>query len=408
MRRPSPWLILVVILLGAFILREPRLRRMEDVFLSWLLTHAEGTLPPAPITQVEISRDDFQRLTPPEAVQPLAKGEAGRRSLSPLEFALFLQAVLEFHPTVIALEPIVIWRDRDKTQEQVFIDQAMRVPKLLVGISLGEKSAHDIAPDDLPAFSDVTGNSGDLAAFSGISRQPDEDIRLISTPGFINLLSPQSDRIRVPMLFEYRGAIVPSFPLQAIMLWLRVTPAEVKVELGSRIVLPNGWEIPIHRDGTCTINPVAQGSVRRLSLNELLLAAQEHEKHRPPSRNLQDLKDHIVLLRLVGDPLQPPSVFATAIATIQTNAYPRPAPRSVGWGIVAAAGVLSCFLWMISRTNLFLGAVMFAAGYLLFALGMLAAHRLWLPTFLPLTLLAFLLVVRLAVPPPGEKATVAG
>ncbi|MGI8890289.1 MAG: hypothetical protein ACR2G0_05835, partial [Chthoniobacterales bacterium] len=203
MRRPSPWLILVVILLGAFILRDPRLQRVEDTFLGWLLTNTEGKLPPAPVTQVEIGRDEFQRLTPPDAVQPLPKGEAARRSLSPLEFALFLQAVLEFQPTVIALEPIVIWRDQDKTQEQVFIDQAMRVPKLLVALTLGQKSADDISPEELPTFSNVTGSRSSLTEFSGISRQPDEDIRLISTPGFINLPNQPSDRTRVPMLFQY-------------------------------------------------------------------------------------------------------------------------------------------------------------------------------------------------------------
>ena len=47
---------------------------------------------------------------------------------------------------MIGLEPVVIWRDRDKDQEQVFIDQAMRVPKLLVGIELGGKgSARSLA-----------------------------------------------------------------------------------------------------------------------------------------------------------------------------------------------------------------------------------------------------------------------
>lgn len=404
MRRPSPWLILVVILLGAFILRDPRLQRVEDTFLGWLLTNTEGKLPPAPVTQVEIGRDEFQRLTPPDAVQPLPKGEAARRSLSPLEFALFLQAVLEFQPTVIALEPIVIWRDQDKTQEQVFIDQAMRVPKLLVALTLGQKSADDISPEELPTFSNVTGSRSSLTEFSGISRQPDEDIRLISTPGFINLPNQPSDRTRVPMLFQYRGEIVPSFPLQAIMLWLRVTPAEVRIELGSRITLPNGWQIPIHADGTLTINPVAQGSVRRLSLNELLLAAQEHEQHRPLSRNIEDLKDQIVMLRLTGDPLQPPNVFATAIATIQMSAYLRRAPAVVGWTIVLAAAVLSCFLWRITKTNLLLAVVVLGAGYILSALSLLTSNRLALPAFLPLALLAFLLIVRLIVPEPGQRA----
>lgn len=403
MRRSSPWLILVVILLGVFILRETRLQQVEDIFMSWFMEQAEAVLPPAPVTLVEIGRDDFQRLTRGDEATALPKGEASRRSFSPLEYALFLQAVLEFQPTVIGLEPIVIWRERDKTPEQVFIDQAMRVPKLLVAVELGGKGSHDLAPDDLVTFSNVTGSRGNLAEFSGVSRQPDEDIRLISTPGFINLPGEGGEPVRVPLLFAYRGEIVPSFPLQALMLWLRITPAEVKIELGSRIILPNGWQIPIHQNGTMTINPLAKGSVRHLSLNQLLLAAQEHEKHRPASLNVDNLKDQIILLRLANDPLQSPNVFSTAIATIQNNAYVRPAPRAIGWIIILLAALLSSFLWMISRTTLVLGGVIFSAGYAMVALAFLGRDRIWLPTFLPLALLGFLLVVRLFSSGPALK-----
>ena len=403
MRRPSPWLILVVILLGALILREPRLQKMEDVFFSWFMEHSEPVLPPAQVTLVEIGREDFRQMAPEELMKPLPKGEAARRSLSPLEYALFLQAVLEFQPTVIGIEPIVIWRDRDKDQEQVFIDQAMRVPKLLVGVELGGKHPGDIAPEDVLSFPNVTGSRGNLAQFSGISRQPDDDIRLISTSGFTNLPDERTDRVRVPMLFEYRGEIVPSFPLQAIMLWLRATPADVKIELGSTIILPNGWTIPIHRDGTATINPVARQSVRRISLNELLLAAQEHESHRPPSINVDNLKDQIVLLRIAEDPLQPPNIFSTAIATIQNNVYVRPAHWAMAWLIILAAALFSCFLWMVSRSNLVLFVIIFSAGYSLLSLGFLSQNHLWLPTFLPLALIWFLVLVRLIARGPATK-----
>ncbi len=407
MRRPSPWLILVVILLGALILREPRLQQVEDVFLNWFLENSEVVLPPAQVTLVEIGRRDFQRMTPAEEAKPLPKGEAAHRSLSPLEYALFLQAVLEFQPTVVAIEPIVIWPDRDKDQEQVFIDQAMRVPKLLIGIELGGKGKRDLAADDVASFPNVTGKRGELAEFSGVWRQPDDDIRLISTPGFTNLPNESTDRIRVPMLFGYRGEIVPSFPLQAIMLWLRATPADVKVELGSQIILPNGWKIPIQRDGTVTINPVAGQSVRRLTLNELLLAAQEHEKHRPPSINVDNLKDQIVVLRIAEDPLQPPNIFSATIATIQSNAYVQPTRWAVAWIIVLAAALLSCFLWMISKTNLVLGAIVFCAGYGLLNLSAIARDHVWLPTFLPCALLSFLVLVRLAGRPPAVPHEIA-
>ncbi|MGH8093962.1 MAG: CHASE2 domain-containing protein [Chthoniobacterales bacterium] len=403
MRRPSPWLLLVVILLGAFILREPRLLQLDDVFLDWFLEHSEQVLPPAQVTLVEIGRDDIERLTPPEESKPLPKGEAARRTLSPLEYALFLQAVLEFQPRVVGIEPILIWRDRDKIQEQVFLDQAMRVPKLLVGLELGGKGKRDLAPDDLGMMPNVSGDRGNLPQFAGVSQAPDDDVRLISTPGLINLPNEESDPIQVPMLFEYRGEIVPSFPLQAIMLWLRATPADLKVELGRRIDLPNGWQIPLHRDGSTTINLAARQSVPRLTLNELLLAAQEHERHQPLSRKIENLKDQIVLLRIADDPLQGPNIFSAAIATIQSNSYVHRAPSTLAWIIIFAGALLASFLWMISKTNLVLGAIVLTAGYAMVELASLARDRLWLPAFLPLTLLWFLVIVRLFGRDPGRK-----
>jgi hypothetical protein len=80
-------------------------------------------------------------MTPEEKLKPLPAGESARRSLSPLEYALFLQAVLEFQPTVIGIEPIVIWRDRDKAQEQVFIDQRCTFPSFWWGFSWARKAS---------------------------------------------------------------------------------------------------------------------------------------------------------------------------------------------------------------------------------------------------------------------------
>lgn len=406
MRRSSPWLFLVIALLGALILREPRLQRADDFFQAWAMENSAAPLPPSPVTLVEIGREDFRQMAPASATKTGPQSVAATRSLSPLEYALFLQAVLDFEPAVIGLEPIVIWRDRDQSQEQVFIDQAMRVPKLLVAMQLGEKGGRDLAAEDLPSFSQVTGPRGGLAQFSGISHRPDDDIRLISTPGFTNLPTDRSDRIRAPMLFEYRGEIVPSFPLQAIMLWLRATPADVQIVLGSQILLPNGWKIPLHRDGTTTINPVAAGSVRRLTLNQLLLAAQERGAQRHATVDLSGLKDQIVLFRINGDPLQPPNIFAATIATIQSNAYVLPAPWFYDWCVIGVLAVAALFVWRLSKAMAVMIALALSAAYLLTALGMLSQARVWLPMFLPLALLWILvlirLVMRLPAPVPNE------
>ena len=107
--------------------------------------------------------------------------------ISALEYALFLQAALEFKPTVIAFEPILKFRAREKDQEQVFIDQAMRVPKLLLAAELTATPDPDAPVPEIPGFTKVTGRRGDIPEFSGIGQQPDEDLRFISTLGFINL-----------------------------------------------------------------------------------------------------------------------------------------------------------------------------------------------------------------------------
>ena len=79
-------------------------------------------------------------------------------------------------------------------------------------------------------------------------------------------------------------------------------------------------------------------------------------------------------------------------------------PGRIPWLIILAAALLSCFLWLISRANLLLGAIIFIAGYALLALSLLAKDRIWLPVFLPLALLGFLLIVRLVVSRPGQRS----
>ncbi|MBA3960602.1 MAG: CHASE2 domain-containing protein [Chthoniobacterales bacterium] len=396
MRPLSLWPVVVIILLGVLIAREPRLQRVDDVLLYWFMANAVSELQPAAVTLVEVGRDDSPTTS---ERKPAPKGAAAQRSFSPLELALFLQAALDFQPAVIGFEPILIWRERDKDQEQLFTDQAMRVPKLLVAMELGGKGPRDLKVDDIPTLPQVTGERGHLAEFTGVSHRPGDDIRLISTPGFINLPNDRSDRIRVPMLLEYRGEIVPSFPLQAIMLWLRATPADIRIELGSHILLPNGWRIPLHRDGTTKVNPAAARSVRRLTLNQLLLAAQERSSHSPPTMDLTSLKGQIILLRLADDPLQPPNIFSTAIATVQSNAYLRAVPWFYDWLIILLAAAAAPWLERISKSTSLLVALALSAGYGLLALSLLESNRIWLPTFLPLALLWTLILVRLFVSP---------
>jgi hypothetical protein len=394
MQRPTIWLMLVVLLLGVLFLREPRLEQSEDFFLRWLLKNSDPHGPTAPLTVVEIGHDAVMEREPLKDSGETSP-HSGGSVISPLEFALFLQSALDFQPTVVAFENILKWRERDKDQEQVFIDQAMRVPKLLLAAELTTTPDPDAPGPEIQGFTQVTGKRGDLVEFSGIGRQPGEEMRLIATAGFINLPDEIADGIHVPLLFRYRGEVIPSFTFEAILLWLSVTPAEVTIDLGSNISLPHGRKIPIRADGTILVSPNAGKRARHLRLNELLLAAQQHDAGKE-SPDVASMRNQIVLARTPSNPLSPPDIFAATLATIQTNAY----VHRVSWifdcvVLLIAAAVIG-ILRNLPRVDLVLGAIAFTAAYCLIALAIVSRWLIWLPGVLPLGALWVLVLIAVA------------
>ncbi|MDQ3119691.1 MAG: hypothetical protein M3Q89_09035, partial [Verrucomicrobiota bacterium] len=211
-----------------------------------------------------------------------------------------------------------------------------------------------------------------------------DDLRLISTQGFINLPEEISSGIRVPLLFLYRGEVIPSFTLQAIMLWLRVTPAEVKVEVGSHIELPQNRRIPVNRDGTLLVDPNASSRARRFTLNELLLAAQQRDAGGAAAQRFSDLRDNLVLARMPDNPLSPPDLFAATIASIQANRYlQRISPIFDCVVLLLVSGLVGAAS-KVERVDLVLCGTAISAAYCLIALGLLTRSNIWLPGVLPL------------------------
>jgi hypothetical protein len=383
MERPSIWLMLVVLLIGLLFLREPRLRRYDEIFLRWLLKNSvvENVRPPLTIVEIGRPQAAAKQNAQPSSAADFLRGAAPANS--PLEAALFLQAALEFKPGVIAFEPVLDWPQGAEDEAQVFIDQAMRVPKLLLAAELTPTPDPDAPVADIPGFTQVTGRRGNLAEFSGIARQPTEDVRVISGLGFINLPNDVADDIHVPLLFQYRGQVIPSFSLQAVLFWLRITPAEVKIDIGKQIELPQGRKIPIESDGTVVINPNAAKTARRLNLNELLLAAQQREQG-DRMRTLDEMRDQIILARPTADSPERPDSFAATIATIQTNSFIRRVSGIFDCVVLLTVATLLGTLRRFSRIDLLLGAIAFSAGYCLIALGILTRWSIWLPGILPL------------------------
>jgi hypothetical protein len=372
--------MLAIVLASLLFLREPRLQRQDEGFLRWLLRNSRPTGSVIPLTIVDISKDSGteKKQSPPP--------RAGAEPTSPLEFALFLQAALEFKPTVVAFEPILQWDEKNKDQEQIFVDQAMRVPKLVAGAELTATPDLDAPVVDIPGFTQVSGRRGDLATYSGISRQPDEDVRLISTLGFINLPNDVADEIHVPLLFQYRGEVIPSFALQTTLFWMRIAPSEVKVDLGSAIYLPNGRRIPLLPDGSTLINPNAAKRARHFRLNELLLAAQQHENKASGAGPADNIGDDIVLARTPPRNSTPTDgIFAATIATIQSNSFVRRVSWIFDCVFIVLLVIASGFVRKFSRIDIVLIAIAITSAYCLAGLGLVSRWAIWLPGVLPLS-----------------------
>jgi len=392
------FLLAIVVLLTALLLaRDPHVEKMDGVFVDWLLKNSKPAGGHVPLMVIEIGREPlFTNAAEKPAENSVETFFRGASGVSPLEFALFLQSILDYKPIDVAIEPVVKWREQDKAQEQVFLDQAMRVPKLLLGAELTSTPDPDVAPAEIAGFLHVTGRRGDLPAFNGIARQPDEDLRLISTLGYINLPADVFNETHAPLLFQYRGEVIPAFALQAYLAWARIPLREVKIELGSYVELPGGHRIPIQEDGSLMVNPNASALGRRMRLNELLFLAQQKPAGKPSP--LDNLRDELVLARTPLNPLAPPDIFAATIATLQSGRFVHRV--SVGFDC-AVLVLIVLFAWpatRMGRLDLILAMIGFVAAYCLVAFALMSRFEIWIPGVVPLSAAFVVLILGLLWP----------
>jgi len=393
-------LLAIVIVLAALLLaRDPYVEKADGFFLDWLLRNTPASGEHVPLTVVEIGVAPVNETQPTQDSRrdsTAPHGDAG--AVSPLEFALFFQAILDFKPTIVAVEPLLKWHERDRDQEQVFLDQAMRVPKLLLSAELTSTPDPDAPPTEIPGFVHVSGRRGDLPTYTGVQRQPDEDLRLVSLLGYINLSGESTTR--VPLLFNYRGEVIPAFALQAFLTWARIPMSEAQIQIGSHIALPGGRKIPIDWDGSLTVNPNASKLGRRFSLNELLLLAQQRQQNSP----LQSLHDELILARTPTNPLAPPDVFAATIATLQSNRFTRRVSVVFDCAVILLIAFLGSQAVRASRVDLVLGLIAFTAAYCLSAFMIISRYAIWIPGLVPLSTAWLLGILAFAWPRPKHRA----
>jgi hypothetical protein len=398
MRRTRALLALLILLAGLFLTRESRFepgRSIDGAFRDWLVAQTRGLEPSRDLILVKITDATLERRGWP---------------WSPLDYALFMQAALTCQPSVIAIEPVLEWRPQElgeaaakqQQYERILQDFIRRAPKVLLAAELGFPEDPEIVPplQETPLIRKVRGDIRNVQEFTDVSRQPEEGLRLTAPRAFSNVPDGSAVTRSAPMVFRYRGQLVPSFPLQSVLLWFGLTTEDVQVDLGSRIQLGDKAQIPIDESGKLDVNfglPVTQCDV-----DELLLAVEQVQAGVPPVIDVRSLEKKLLLLvrtdtaartlQLPGRAGSRGELFGAAIATIQQKAFIRTMPLLVSAVIVAAVMLLAWFGAGWSWRRLAWACVVSGLAYTLVAVAVISNTAVALPLLLPGALLLFLIV----------------
>ena len=346
MSRPASWFLLVVGLAGLLLARESRqpfgsLAGVDRGFLDWLAANtkpagasARAVSEAPPVTLVEI--DDSVLDTP------------GRWPLTALDYASFLEIVQRYDPAVVAVAPVLDLPPSTPGSEQILLDQALTVSRLLLAVQLGVDAPAGRDPAgvaEFPAVGEVSGPVGALPEFTELSSAPNARLGLLAVAtGAVNLPGNDAGPVRdVPLLFRWRGRVVPTFTLQALTLALRLSPREVGAVPGSCVQLGDRLRLPVDRAGRALLDVRALRRVNRIGFDDLpLLAAGQAT---PETRAAAErMRGGVVVLgrtdRAVrdrrapgGQALSPAETFAWAVASLE-----REPPLRRGLAVVGCGG----------------------------------------------------------------------
>jgi hypothetical protein len=357
--------MLLALLAGLALLTQTRIEPLsawDNAFTDFLAMNSRHGDQPAPLTLVGIN-DAY-----------LAKDPW---PWSPLEFSVFFQGALPLKPDVIAIDQVLDW------------ERAMVLP--------------DEQNRKLAQYAQALHNN----LLRAVEQQPSESYRLASKIGFTNLPPLHSHFNSVPLLLRYRGQVVPSFTLQAVLVWAKLTPDDVTVEMGSHIDIGKQFHIPIDSRGRMRVN--FGTSFTSFTFEELALASEQKQSGVAPIVPIDRLTGGIVLLSRTDSaartvPLaarrngSPGELFASAIATIQNQSFIRPVPD---WAQYAVIGVFMLWSFPVPRMKKFktiLYGLLALVVYGLVALAVFGQWLLCLPGVAPAGVVAICVLFRLVTP----------
>lgn len=435
---------LILVLIAEWNLRSRTIapiRGLNDFWLEFCIGNSGDKLSDPAVSVVRIN-DDYEPLRIGEENPAAADGR-----LSRLDFATILGFVGKLNPKSVTFLPTPTF-DESLTLNQTDIvplkDAAMQLPRITVAANVandGEQAA-DSAPLAYRELQ-VEGDPASLLSFTRTIRRPDPQLLANGNPAFKNIEDARDlitgDVIRVPLVANYRGKVVPSIALAAIADHAGIGLDQVTVNLASdpHVQLGELRKIPIQSDGTFILpahNGIAPGmksmSVAEdgtpredyhfatLSVDEIAYTGEkDDEVAKRIVQTLQGKFDSLssaaVLIgfdRLAdrkfqnenGEALSETMILARTIATIQSGRFIDWWPGIFRWVAVLAIAAIAFLLFRFARGKFLpLWLITFLAFFGIMV-GIFRSTLTWTPPFFAFALFGLMLIIGLVFPG-GEK-----
>jgi len=388
--------------------RQEPLASWDNAFADFLAMSSRHGAATAPLVLVEIDDSNL-------AAKPWP--------WTPLDFTLFFRAALPLQPDVLAIDEVLDWNrfalpeEHQRTlpqYEMVLRDDILRSPRVLLGAELGYPADPEVIPplQQAPLLRNVKGSIHEIPEFTAVDHEPSENFRLPSTIGFTNLPANHRRFNSVPLVFNYRGQITPSFTLQTVMLWAKLTPDDITVETGSHIALGDKLRIPIDSAGRMRVNFGSPHT--EFSLEDLVLATDPSQARRRAKVPIDKIKNSVVLLSrtdaasrtlsfATGRTGSPGQLFTAAIATIQNQSFIQPCPLWANGAVLAAFTILSAFVPQRKKLGTIVLGIIALTVYGMIAMAVFNRWLVYLPFVLPVGMVLVFTLIRLSTPSPNKR-----
>ncbi len=355
---------------------------VESRYLSWLAGNSQKSPEPSNITFL-----------------PLGGNEG------PMDFAILLDKLAAAPPVLTAVVPTLNWLDADDTSLDILRDKASRLPNLILGETVVDNSLS--SEEAIPRYTDPLESpvavDGATTSFTAIDL------------GIAPVLSADGDAVLVPLVARAPdGTLRPSLPLSVILASSGISGRTVDMD-PHRIVIPGLAPIPVDRSGRLRVPLATRGSyptvpADTLYLDDLTLAGDGD------AAALAALPERIALLGADGtdarrlpvpgqEKLSLASIFAMAIATIQTGNYLRELPQNWQFALWGGIVLVGAFLLRFPRRRAVALGLLALVLYLGTALITFQSTLVWWPFAVPGALLVAIIALAVILPAPPTPPT---